>query len=194
MMYEYYMGVLDLIIGPMFSGKSTMLISKGENYKIIGKRVAFINSIKDTRSKVNFGHYKDIKLGNISTHNNESIACYSCKTIDEIEPIKDEYDVFAIDEGQFFHDLSYAVKLVNDDNKVVIIAGLDGDFQQNKFGSIIDLIPQCDTLLKVHALCRICNNGTLAPFSKRLSSIHKNQQEVVGGCHEYMSVCRHHLT
>lgn len=184
-------GSLNLIIGCMFSGKSTELIRVCDRYQTIGKRVLYINSYKDTRSREAFGMYKNFHLGHLTTHQNKSIQCIKVHSLNDLLENKDiinDWDVFGIDEGQFFDDLQALIDLVNTYNKIVIVAGLDGDFQQNKFGNIIDLIPQCDNVQKLHALCKNCNDGTPAMFSKRIKQY--DNQEMVGGQNEYIAVCR----
>ena len=186
------MGSLDLIIGCMFSGKSTELIRRCERYKTIGKNVLYIGSIKDTRSEKSFGYYKNFKLGNLTTHQNKSIQCIQLDDLNEIfnEDVYKEWDVFGIDEGQFFSDLSPLIKLVNEHGKIVILSGLDGDYKQQMFGNITTLIPQCDNIIKLHALCKLCNDGTQAIFSKRM--VCEQSQELIGGQDEYIAVCRRH--
>ena len=109
------MGSLDLIIGCMFSGKSTELIRRCERYKTIGKKVLFVNSIKDTRSEKSFGSYKGFQLGKLTTHQNKSIQCIQVDSLHSLltKDFHEEWDVFGIDEGQFFSDLSPLVDLVN---------------------------------------------------------------------------------
>lgn len=189
------MGSLDLIIGCMFSGKSTELIRRCERYKAIGKRVLYINSIKDTRNNENcFGHYNNFSLGKITTHDSKYIQCIKVDKIQDLiqQPFIDEWDVFGIDEAQFFHSLQDVYQLVNEYNKTVIIAGLDGDYKQCVFGDIINLIPKCDSVTKLHSLCKICNDGTSAIFSKRIID-QSLDIELIGGSNEYMAVCRKHL-
>ena len=73
-------------------------------------------------------------------------------------------------------------------NKIVYICGLDGDFKQQKFGQLIDLIPVCDSLIKLHALCKIC--GCKASFTKRNTD--EGNQVVIGNDNMYSAVCRKH--
>jgi len=72
--------------------------------------------------------------------------------------------------------------------KHIIIAGLDGDFMQREFGEILNLIPHADEITKVYALCMSCKNGTLAPFTKRLTD--SKEQELIGDASVYIAVCR----
>jgi thymidine kinase len=76
-------------------------------------------------------------------------------------------------------------------NKDVIIAGLDGDSFQNKFGELLDCIPIACEVTKLSALCMRCKDGTPGPFTKRIV---KNQElELIGGSDMYIATCRNHL-
>jgi thymidine kinase len=104
--------------------------------------------------------------------------------------IKDEdtkYDVIAIDEAQFFTGLRDFVVNISPYVKRIIIAGLDGDFLQRPFGEIFEVLPLASEVLKLHALCMICNDGTLASFTKRLCE--DTAQELVGDSDIYKAVC-----
>ncbi|KAJ2999435.1 hypothetical protein HDV02_002920 [Globomyces sp. JEL0801] len=77
-------------------------------------------------------------------------------------------NVIFIEEGQFFPDLLEFVKVaVDQDCKTLIVCGLDGDFQRQPIGQMLDLIPLADSVDKLKALCAICKNGTEGLFSLR---------------------------
>jgi thymidine kinase len=148
-----------IYLGPMFSGKSSELIRQFTMYSAIGKHVLMVNHIIDTRTE-------DF----IETHdqNRERAVKTSrlCKLIED-ETVN-KYDVICVDEGQFFDDLrDFILKLENTD-KIMYIAGLDGDSERNPFGQMLDCIPLCDTVVKLRALDMIdCDGNTKAPFTKR---------------------------
>lgn len=176
------LGILELIIGPMFSGKSTELIKQIRLFKIINKKILIIKPSIDTR-------YDSDK---IVSHNNEKEECF---ITDDLSTITDTminlYDIIIIDEGQFFKNLKINVtKWVDILNKYIIVAGLDGDFQRNKIGEILDLIPYADKYKKYTALCKYCCDGTPGIFSKRLSD--SVNQVLIGTDDIYSSVCRYH--
>lgn len=75
--------------------------------------------------------------------------------------------------------------------KHVVVSGLDGDCFRNTFGDIIKLIPICDSVDKLTAYCNKCNDGTLAPFSKKIIQT-SNSLIDIGGSDKYIPVCRHH--
>jgi thymidine kinase len=96
-------------------------------------------------------------------------------------------DVILINEGQFFEDLYDVVLDMLNNNKKIYICGLDGDFQRNKFGQILDLIPLCDKVTKLTSLCSICKNGIPGIFSMRLTT---EKQQTLVGSDNYVPVCR----
>jgi hypothetical protein len=95
--------------------------------------------------------------------------------------------VILINEGQFFLDLYECVIDMLKEKKQVYICGLDGDFERKRFGSILELIPICDNVTKLKALCSLCKNGTPGIFSLRLSN---EKQQMLIGSDNYIPVCR----
>jgi thymidine kinase len=175
-------GRLELIIGNMFSGKSTELIRRINREKSINKKIIVINYSEDNRYSTN----------SVSTHDQTKVNCLKLKLLSDFDPhFINQYDSFFIDEAQFFPDLYIFVKnLVDNCKKHVIISGLDGDSNRQAFGEMLRLIPICDTLVKLHAYCKKCNNGTFAPFTLRLN---KSDTLIdIGGSNKYTPVCRTH--
>ena len=175
-------GYLELIIGPMFSGKSTELIKNVRLYRIINKNVLVLKPIIDTRYDSN----------RIVSHSNDK---EDCMVTDDLLKITDEiinkHDIIIIDEGQFFLNLKISVlNWVEKLNKYVIIGGLDGDFERKPIGEILDLIPYSDKYTKHNALCKICLDGTCASFSKRICN--NSSQILIGSDELYIPVCRFH--
>jgi len=176
-------GKLELIIGPMFSGKSTELITHIRMIKVIDAKYLVIKPKIDNR-------YESDK---IVSHNKETEKCI---VVDDLDDIKDnlikEYTYILIDEVQFIKNLKKNVlHWVEKLKKNVIIAGLDGDFKRNPIGEIIDLIPYCDICHKKKSLCKVCNNGTIALFSHRI--LNKNDNQIlIGSTDSYLPVCRKH--
>jgi len=177
-----YQGKIELIIGPMFSGKSTKLIQEIRKLKIINSSYIIIKSNIDIRYEKNY----------IVSHNNEK---ESCIITDDLNTIEDEIifksSTIIIDEGQFLKNLKNKVLYWSEKlNKNIIIAGLDGDYKRNPIGEILELIPYCDKCIKISALCKHCNDGTPGIFSFKLTK--NNSQILVGSTELYVSVCRKH--
>jgi thymidine kinase len=189
-------GYLEIILGPMFSGKTSRLVEIYKQCNFCNISVAVINHCIDNR-------YDDDLL---STHDKIKIPCIKTERLFDvwtdyinmednvavIPRIKEKFkvatsEVVLINEGQFFPDLEEFVKRLLSHNKQVYICGLDGDFERKKFGQILDLIPLCDKVHKLTSLCSLCKNGTKGIFSMRLTN---EKEQTIVGSDNYIPVCR----
>jgi thymidine kinase len=187
---------LEIILGSMYSGKTSRLVEIYKQCKFCNISVVVINHSIDTR-------YDDELL---STHDKIKIPCIKTETLFDIYPydlnleegvqniprVTDKFKIVAsevvlINEGQFFSDLEEFVKILLTNDKKVYVCGLDGDFERKKFGQILNLIPLCDKVTKLTSLCSICKNGVPGIFSKRITL--ETEQTVVGS-DNYIPVCR----
>ena len=171
---------LEIILGPMFSGKTSKLTEIYKQCMFCSIPVAVINYALDTR-------YHDTML---STHDKHMIPCIQTMSLAPMWETNTQVrsaDVILINEGQFFEDLYPAVESMLKAGKKIYISGLDGDFQRKKFGQILDLIPLCDKVTKLTSLCSICKTGEPGIFSMRLTS--ETQQTLIGS-DNYAPVCR----
>ena len=176
------MGYLKIILGCMFSGKTSKLITIYKKNIIAEIPTCIINYIDDTR-------YDAEKM---STHDGIKVKCIRSKLLMSV--FKDDPEllnnnkVIIINEGQFFNDLYETVSwLVNTEDKDVYVGGLDGDYKMEKFGSILDLIPLCNEIEKLNAVCTSCKGN--ASFTKRISN-DTVTQVLIGGSDIYIPVCR----
>lgn len=184
-MNENITGYLEVILGPMFSGKTSRLLEIYRKYKgVRGKNVVVIN------------HYTDDRYGEnteLYTHSRDKIPCLPLKQLKDFEIPKNEpsnQTVLLINEGQFFTDVDVMVpKFVEEYNMRVFVCGLDGDFRRRKIGNIMNLIPYADNITKLTSLCRGCNGecGKPALFTHRVS---KETEQVVIGSDNYIPLCR----
>jgi thymidine kinase len=198
---------LNLIIGPMFSGKSTYLINKVNyllNNNISENEILIINHSDDIRYSTN----------KICSHDGTNINSKSLNNLSDIitNIINDNKNnsgfytnikYILIDEGQFFNDLFESIKSLllycsnsnfnkNTHNKLEIyICGLDGDYKQEPFQNsrILELIPYSTNITKLNSQCNICKNT--APFTKRI--INSDKTILIGGNNFYQPVCLIHL-
>lgn len=177
-------GEIHVIVGPMFAGKTTTLLRRIKSESSNGRSVAIIKSNKDTR----YG------LHSIVTHDGDKFPCWPLADLSSFrqEFGSDAYeklDVIGIDEAQFFDDLyDFCRNAADYDGKIVIVAGLDGDYLRRRFGSVLDIIPLADSVTKLTARCEIC--GKRAFFTLRKTE--EMQTELIGGADKYMPVCRKH--
>lgn len=177
---------LDIIIGPMFSGKSFELIRRIRLLKVLKKNFLVIKPIIDRR------YTKD---DYICTHNYDKEKCISVEKLNDIfekhNLLEEKIETIFIDEAQFFENLKdFVMEILEKFNINIVIAGLDGDYKRNNFGEIHKLIPLCDNITKKKSLCLKCNNGNKALFSHRICS--NNSQILVGSENKYIPVCRKH--
>lgn len=170
---------LELILGPMFSGKTSKLIEIYKQCVFCNMKILVINHSSDKR-------YNEIML---SSHDNIMIQCIQLQELKDINKLENYNDakIILINEGQFFIDLYESVLMMLNNNKKIYIAGLDGDFERKKFGTILDLVPHCDKITKLTSLCAICKDGKKAIFSKRLT---QQKEQTVIGIDNYIPVCR----
>ena len=176
-------GYLEVILGCMFSGKTSALIELYKQHELCDSRCLVINFSGDRR----------YSRTHLSTHDNKLVPCVFATRLIELSEEGSEcspadFDVILINEGQFFDDLvPFVMEMVDSACKKVFVCGLDGDFKKHKFGTILDLLPQADTYRKLRAICIWCKDGTPAPFTHRLSA--ETGQTLIGS-EEYIPLCR----
>jgi thymidine kinase len=170
---------VHLILGPMRANKSTELIRRANCYKAIDKKVLLINHSFDTRTDDSVKTHSGLKLPALKTDKLLSII--------ENQEFK-EADAIFIDEGQFFDDLRDFILFIEKNyNKVIVVAGLDGDFKREPFLNILNVIPLADTVQKFTSFCMIEKDGTPAIFSKRITN---SDSQILIGDEQYLSVSR----
>jgi thymidine kinase len=198
----YNDGYLEIIIGTMFSGKTSYLLHKISQMIELDLRVLYINIDLDNRSDKNY-----------STHN-VFLDITDCKKKDKIEKnltmIKVgnlmhvlpetfvEYDVIMIDEAHFFKELVLFTKILLENKKNIFIGSLIADYMGNKFGNALELIPICNNIVKLDSYCVECSKKKIynkAVFSKRICGKDVEGSKVVdiGGADKYIPVCREHF-
>lgn len=177
-------GELHIIMGPMFSGKTESVIRLLNRYQNAGQHVMAVNHVLDTR----------IESQTINSHAGKK---WPALKMDDLKGLREilqyqEADVVAIDEAQFFVDLEVNVRaMVEEDHKIVLLCGLDGDYERRPFGELLQLIPFADSVSRLEAFCVTCKDGhTAGIFSKRIDGSRETVH--VGGTGHYIPVCRRH--
>lgn len=176
---------LDLIIGPMFSGKTSFLLNLVQKNRILEKKIFTVKPKIDNRYN---------EKNQLQNHNQETEECVRIADIKDCNRYKEykEAEIVIIDEAQFFEGLAETIKhqMKIYPEKHFYIAGLNGDSNTEPFGEIHRLLSVCDQIHFLHALCILCKDGTKAIFSKCIDQ--KTQQIKVGGIESYIPVCRRH--
>ena len=173
-------------MGPMFANKSSRMIEYMDKHTISKKKCLIIRHMKDIRTNE----------GILQAHNGRTFnKCNIIKSDNlnnNFNSIKEnKIQIVAIDEGQFFdsNDFKEFIDKCNNEQKIeyIYISALNGDFKREPFATVSALIPYCDEIIKLCAVCDIC--GKKAPFSQRKIE-NVNDQILIGGKESYFPVCR----
>jgi len=177
---------LNIIVGPMFSGKTTRLIEQFNKNVLDNIPTMVINYSEDNR-------YSNTEL---SSHDNIEIPCIKLSRLAEIYKYLNKFILkpsdlnlryILINEGQFFPDLYDVIyDLLSMDNIVIVVSGLDGDYEMKKFGQILDIIPLANHIEKLNATCYNCKNPAYFTMRKTL----QKKQIIIGSNDIYSPVCR----
>ena len=173
---------LEIVLGPMFAGKSSYILSSLRRYEAIGWPVLSITSSLDTRYESDAIH----------SHNHERHSAVSTDTLSPLLLTSTfaEARLIVIEEAQFFNDLYKFVEYAVDTcDKDVLVVGLDGDSERRPFGRIAEIIPLCDKITKLTAMCKRCGNGSPAIFTHRKVS---DKSIIKVGTDTYEALCRKH--
>ena len=167
---------ISLIMGPMFSGKTTELQRRLRRFEVARRRILTIKYEADTRYSQK-----------MSTHDRSEMAALPVSALADVPASALEgIDVIGIDEGSFFPDIVSFCEAQANAGRDVIVASLDGDFQRKAFGDVVQLVPLAEEVTKLTAVCTGCAQP--ASFSRRLSA--ETAVEVIGGADKYIATCR----
>ncbi|MEM8893362.1 MAG: thymidine kinase [Bacteroidota bacterium] len=170
-------GWIEVICGPMFSGKTEELIRRLNRALIAKQHVEIFKPKIDNR----YHEY------NVVSHNETAIRSTPVWFADDILLLSGECDVVGIDEAQFFdRALIEVVKKLANSGKRVILAGLDMDFEGKPFGVMPDIMAIAEFVTKVHSICMKC--GAIAHYSYRLEDA--KETVLVGEAQAYEARCR----
>lgn len=181
---------LEVLIGPMFAGKSSAIQSIIRRHQSLGWDVFVITHSMDTR-------YSDEPM--IVNHDRQMLPA---NATDKLMPLLEhpEYKrsrLVVIEEAQFFADLvPFVQSVVDRDGKHAVVVGLDGDAERRPFGHVLDIIPLADRVTKLTAMCKQCQDGTPAIFT--FAHSHTTEATVlsgepcVGADEKYIPLCRKH--
>lgn len=192
-------GFLDITFGPMFSGKTTSLLEKINNYitrnniKKINNKILIINSALDTRKNESSGlstHASSLKR-KLTSNNVKNIKVKNLCDIDG--EFLNQFKYIAIDEAQFFNDLETFVRYWLEKNKYIHCSGLLADSDKNNFGQLYKLICLADNIEHLKSYCVKCNSYTKnAVFTKWNGSKNKENIIEIGSSDNYIPVCGKH--
>lgn len=183
-------GSISLVIGPMFSGKTTEVVTRVRRYALAGKPCLVVKYSRDERYAPGSVVASHAEVRQDSTP--ESSSCAAIRVV-AVERLADAAaaglpeTVVGVDEGQFFPDLVLCCEQWAAEGRHVIVAALDGDFRRRPFGQVCELVPLSESVVKLSGVCMRCRERASA-FSQRLSS--STAVVEIGACELYRSVCR----
>lgn len=170
-------GWIEVVSGPMFSGKTEELMRRLRRAKIAQQEIELFKPSLDKR-------YHD-KM--VVSHDESEMESTVIEKEEDILNYSKNAQVIAIDEAQFFKpELVDIIKVIADGGKRVIVAGLDKDYLGRPFGPMPELLATSEFITKLHAICVKC--GSLASFSYRLKS--SESTVMLGAREEYQARCR----
>ncbi len=171
-------GWIEVVCGPMFSGKSEELIRRLRRAEIARQRVQIFKPGIDQRfSQDHIVSHSDLKIRSESVKDSaEVMARVDVRT-----------EVIGIDEAQFLGTgiIEIVVRLA-DMGKRIIVAGLDTDYLGRPFHPMPELLAVADDITKVLAICMQCGNP--AKHTQRL--VQSEDLIVVGATGMYEARCR----
>lgn len=200
---------LHITLGCMYASKTSDLIQKFNTLNNVNHKIIVLDYDTERQDKFYEGF--------LANHNGITIPCIKCSKLfdvldiykkrgnfqisHEFDPLNDfglstemhetrntllDADFILINEAQFYPDLVDFVKRFI--HKNIYVYGLDGDFKQERIGKILDIIPLCDSVRKLKAICKC---GEPAIFSKILTDSSMDQYQPNA---QYIPVCRRCLS
>lgn len=176
-------GWLEVVCGPMFSGKSEELIRRLRRAEIAGQRALIVKPRIDDR----------YDIGHVVSHAGAKMRAVAVSRPEDILGIADGYDAVGIDEVQFFApEIVGAIERLIERGARVVAAGLDQDFRGLPFGTMPELLCRAELVDKLQAVCHRC--GGPATMTQRLvdgrPAAADGETIVVGALEQYEARCR----
>ncbi len=175
--------MINLICGPMYSSKSTTLMSKVERALYAKKTVAFVRPKKDTRDYIVHNDPKaDILVK----------KCYVYE-IDEfteslVQDLVNGFAVVAVDEYFMIKNCKLlCTTLTNNAHCDIYFAGLLATSENYLFSETIDILPYCDNIIKLNGICENCGSEH-GNYSYYVAG--EKKTDIVVGDRDYKCVCR----
>ncbi len=150
-------GWLEVVCGPMFSGKSEELIRRLRRAEIAGQRALIVKPRIDDR----------YDIGHVVSHAGAKMRAVAVARPEEIPGLVEGYDVVGVDEVQFFPpEIVLVLDGLVERGMRIVVSGLDQDFRGRPFGSMPELLCRAELVDKLQAVCHRC--GGPATMTQRL--------------------------
>lgn len=181
-------GSIELVIGPMFSEKTTTLLSRIRRATYAGCTAVIVKHESDSR----YAAGAEIATHSDLRQSTDAAAGIQVVVAAKLHDIAGEVDrlnpaIVGVDEGQFYDDLVHMCETWANEGRRVIVAALDGDSTRAPFGAVCALVPLCESVLKLSGVCMRCRHRESA-FTRRTAAA--TTQILVGAQESYQGVCR----
>lgn len=172
-------GYVEVIAGPMFSGKSEALIGRLFRARLAKQKVQVFKPSIDNR----YAH------GQIVSHSELSLEAQVVSDSQELaKQLLSETQVVGVDEAQFFDEgIVDLLQRLADQGKRVVVAGLDLDYTGKPFEVMSHLLALSEYVSKTLAVCVQCG----APASRSQRLVAADSRVVIGASDAYEARCRH---
>ena len=175
--YHSEIGSIEVITGPMFSGKTDELLRRISRSFIAKQKTLLFKPNIDSR-------YSET---HVVAHNNNKLEAISVDLAIDILGLSVDADVIGIDEAQFFgNDIIEVCNKLANNGKRVIVTGLDKNFKGLPFAPLPQLICIADYATKLQAICMECT----APASFTFRINESSQEILIGESKDYEALCR----
>jgi len=177
-------GLLEVITGPMFAGKTEELLRRVRRHQYANKNIVVFKPTIDDRYALN----------EVVSHDKSRTKSVNIVRSEEIfENINDETDVIAIDEVQFLtEDVVFIIEYLVEKGIQVIVSGLDNDFRGEPFSFMPDLLAKAEIVIKLSAVCVVC--GAPATKTQRIvdgkPAKYHDPIVLIGASESYEARCR----
>ncbi len=173
-----YNGLFNLILGNMWSGKTSELVRRYKRHTIGGRNCLMIKYKNDVRY--------DSEM--VVTHDGIKMQAKVCEYLYEVDNYIGNYDVVCVDEVQFYKDAHIFIDKWANMGIIVEACGLNGTFNRTEFPVISKLLPIAENITFLKAVCK--ETGDDAVYSNINIIVDKNTTEVIGGSEKYNAVDR----
>ena len=163
------------MLGPMFSGKSSILLSEIDKATIAKVPCCIVRPKTDTRE--------------FFTHSKWEFRDFDNYNVEDLKDVPaGKYDVICVDEGQFFNSLRFTLEWANN-GKRIFISSLNGDRHQEEWKSTQEMIPLVDEIIFLKAVCSRCGCYE-ASFSYKMHDTSTSQVDIGGSAESFIALCR----
>jgi thymidine kinase len=172
----------------MYSEKTTELLSRTRRANLAMFPVVLVKYEGDDRYHSGAAittHAAGVRGAEVATATMAATRVVVVRRLGDVALAPNEL-VVGVDEGQFYPDLAAVCRRWKAEGRRVIVAALDGDYKQEMFQPVAQLLPHCEYIEKRRGICMACRSADSA-FTHRTTA--ETAQEVIGSKDKYTALC-----